>query len=87
MERLVLMTAGHQIKDTDLPDNLHVSSRTIAGEEESLEGARKAFEREFLSAKLQENGWNISRTAEAIGIARESLSRKIKAFKIEIQRD
>ena len=87
MERLVLMTAGDQIKDTDLPDNLHVSSRTIAGEEESLEGARKAFEREFLSAKLQENGWNISRTAEAIGIARESLSRKIKAFKIEIQRD
>jgi two-component system nitrogen regulation response regulator NtrX len=87
MERLVLMTAGDQIKDTDLPDNLHVSSRTIAGEEESLEGARKAFEREFLLAKLQENGWNISRTAEAIGIARESLSRKIKAFKIEIQRD
>ena len=58
-----------------------------AGAEDSLERARKAFEREFLVTKLRENGWNISRTAEVIGIARESLSRKIKTFKIEMQRD
>jgi two-component system nitrogen regulation response regulator NtrX len=87
MERLVLMTPADQIKDSDLPETLRVASPTIAGEDESLEGARKAFEREFLVTKLRENGWNISRTAEVIGIARESLSRKIKSFKIEVQRD
>jgi two-component system nitrogen regulation response regulator NtrX len=56
-------------------------------ESESLESARRAFEREFLRARLREHGWNISRTAEAIGLARESLSRKIRSYKIEMQRD
>jgi two-component system, NtrC family, nitrogen regulation response regulator NtrX len=52
----------------------------------TLEEARRAFEREYLLARLAEHGWNISRTAEAIGIARESLSRKIKACGIEVER-
>ena len=52
----------------------------------TLEEARRAFEREWLVAKLREHGWNVSRTAEAVGLARESLSRKIRALKIETQR-
>jgi two-component system nitrogen regulation response regulator NtrX len=51
-----------------------------------LEDARRAFEREFLIAKLREHGGNVSRTAEAVGLARESLSRKIRALKIETSR-
>ena len=42
---------------------------------------------EWLLAKLREHGWNVSRTAEAVGLARESLSRKIRALKIEMKRD
>ncbi len=87
MERLVLMTPDRQIKEANLPEAIRVSGAATGSVEETLEGARKAFEREFLMTKLRENAWNISRTAEAIGIARESLSRKIKSFKIEIQRD
>jgi DNA-binding NtrC family response regulator len=45
-----------------------------------------SFEREYLLTELREHGWNISRTAGAIGIARESLSRKIKALGIEVER-
>jgi two-component system nitrogen regulation response regulator NtrX len=52
----------------------------------TLVEARRSFEREWLLAKLGEHGGNISRTAAAIGIARESLSRKIKAFGIEVER-
>ncbi len=40
----------------------------------------------FLLARLREHGWNISRTAEAIGLARESLSRKMRALKIQVPR-
>ena len=52
----------------------------------SLGDARRGFERDFLVSRLSENGWNITRTAEVIGIARESLSRKIKSHEIEVER-
>jgi two-component system nitrogen regulation response regulator NtrX len=86
IERLVIMTPGPSIDVCDLPDTFRVAE--LPGEEDggTLERARRGFEREYLLAKLREHGWNISRTAEAIGIARESLSRKIKTHKIGIER-
>ena len=88
MERLVIMTVGARIDSEDLPKNL--SAAPLAdpepGEGETLEDARRGFERAYLLRRLRDHGFNISRTAGAIGIARESLSRKIKAFGIEIER-
>ena len=71
---------------SQLPDTLRVSTAPEGGPSLSLEEARRGFEREYLLTRLAEHGWNISRTAEAIGIARESLSRKIKAHEIEVDR-
>jgi two-component system nitrogen regulation response regulator NtrX len=85
MERLVIMTAGATIDAEDLPDSLGASAAPESGG--TLEEARRRFERAYLAAKLRENGGNISRTAEAIGLARESLSRKIKSHGIEVERD
>ncbi|HKA13866.1 MAG TPA: sigma-54 dependent transcriptional regulator [Myxococcota bacterium] len=85
MERLVIMTAGPTIDQPDLPDAVRTGSGA-GSESPSLEEARRAFEREFLTARLAAHGWNISRTAEAIGIARESLSRKIKTYGIEVEK-
>ena len=45
--------------------------------------ARNAFEAHFLAAKLQEYGGNISRMAEAIGLERSYLSRKLKQYNIQ----
>lgn len=45
--------------------------------------ARAKFERDYLVKKIQENGGNISKTAEAIGLERSYLHRKIKAYGIE----
>lgn len=87
IERLVLMTPGPRIGSDDLPDSIRSSDVHDGSDGESLEGARRAFEREYLLARLREHGWNVSRTAEAIGIARESLSRKIRSHRIETQRD
>ncbi|MEE9608218.1 MAG: sigma-54 dependent transcriptional regulator [Myxococcota bacterium] len=86
MERLVILAPGDAIQEGDLPEAMRFVAARRAAEAETLDGARRSFEREYLLAKLREHGWNISRTAEAIGIARESLSRKIKALQIEVER-
>jgi len=44
--------------------------------------ARRRFESEYLARKLRENSGNISRTADAIGLARQHLHEKIKELGI-----
>ncbi len=48
--------------------------------------AKEEFEKEYLLQKLEENDWNISRTAEVIEIERSNLHRKIKSFGIELKK-
>lgn len=55
-------------------------------EEMKLSDAKDHFEREFLMQKLQENDYNISRTAEALGIYPSNLHGKIKKYGIKINR-
>lgn len=50
----------------------------------TLREAREHFERDFILKKLQENNWNVSRTAEELEIERSNLHRKIKALEIVI---
>ncbi len=86
VERLVIMTPSNIVTPDDIPayikgvvpaqpKNLFRSSL--------LKEARKEFEREFISRKLKEFGGNISKTAEAIGIERSHLYRKIRSYGIE----
>jgi two-component system nitrogen regulation response regulator NtrX len=42
------------------------------------------FEKDFIAKKLEENGWNVSRTAEVLDIERSNLHRKIKAYDIKV---
>ncbi|MEW6428120.1 MAG: sigma-54 dependent transcriptional regulator [Thermodesulfobacteriota bacterium] len=46
--------------------------------------ARRLFETAYLKARLADNDWNISQTAEQIGLERSHLHKKIKALDIEI---
>ena len=54
-----------------------------AGMPDDFKSARSAFEARFLAAKLQEYDGNISRLAEAIGLERSYLSRKLKMYNIQ----
>jgi two-component system, NtrC family, nitrogen regulation response regulator NtrX len=85
VERLVLMTPGTLVDFEDLPPQIAAPQRErVKGyESEKLAEARAAFERRFLMEKLAENKGNISRTAEVVGLARESLSRKLRSLGIE----
>jgi two-component system nitrogen regulation response regulator NtrX len=90
IERLVLMTPGQRITVEDLPEEIRRPGRRAAPpmpDANSLAEARAQFEREFIARKLAENGGNISRTAEKLGMARESLSRKIKQFGLQVRTD
>ena len=85
VERLVLMSPGSRIRPEDLPAEMRGgAARDTASS--SLDEARREFERRFLLARLKEHGGNISRTAEAVGLARESLSRKLRALKVAVPR-
>ncbi len=48
----------------------------------SLPEARAAYEREYILRKLDENQGNVSRTADALGIERSHLHRKLKSLGI-----
>ncbi|UCE64811.1 MAG: sigma-54-dependent Fis family transcriptional regulator, partial [Nitrospirota bacterium] len=50
----------------------------------SLRDARNAFEREYITTKLRENSWNVSKTADDLKIERSHLHRKIKLLNVEL---
>jgi two-component system nitrogen regulation response regulator NtrX len=88
VERLVIMTAAAKIESRHLPSALlkGVGSAEDPAEARSLSEARLAFDRDYILKKLEENNGNISRTAEALGIERSHLHRKLKALKINFER-
>ncbi len=87
VERLVILTPGKLITAEDIPDSLkkklRLYSQSPLFQVDSLKEARSYFEREFILRKLAENNGNISQTAEAIGIERSHLHKKIKAYGVE----
>ncbi len=56
----------------------------FAFDEKSLRSARAQFEKQFIMKMLSENGGNISKTAQTIGVERSHLHKKIKSYGIEI---
>ncbi len=56
---------------------------TVPEADLSLRGARERFERDYILQRLRENGWNVTRTAEKLGIERSNLHRKLRALEIE----
>jgi two-component system nitrogen regulation response regulator NtrX len=52
----------------------------------SLRDARAAFERHYIERKLAQLDGNVSRTAQALGLERSNLYRKMRAYGIEVER-
>jgi two-component system nitrogen regulation response regulator NtrX len=95
IERLVIMTPGGTITANHMPDyilavetprELVVDKTGIMHEFGSLREAREEFEKEFIIQKLEENDWNITKTAEAIELERSNLHRKIKNYGIDLKK-
>lgn len=85
IERLVIMTPGNVIGPNDLPWDFRSNlKRTLHDgdpfQNPSFREARSAFEREYILRRLAECSWNVSLTAQQIGIERSYLHRKMKAL-------
>jgi len=82
IERFVIMNPSETINVKELP-----SIKTSGIDYlmyKTLKEAREQFERDFIIKKLQENNYNVSKTAELLEIERSNLHRKIKSLGIEI---
>jgi two-component system nitrogen regulation response regulator NtrX len=51
-----------------------------------LRQAKSDFERSFVMERLNENQWNISKTAEAIGIERSHLHKKLRTWGVDMKK-
>jgi len=96
VERLIIMTGGDTIDVGDLPGSLRSapSAATQKGggdTDPAKAGTLREFkdnaERAFLVAKLRENGWNISKTAEVIDTPRSNLYKKLEQYQISQESD
>jgi len=98
IERLYIMTGGDTIDAADLPSAVRspagvAAPRPAAGgdAETAKAGTLREFkdsaERTYLVQKLRENGWNISKTAEAIDTPRSNLYKKLEQYQITQESD
>ena len=84
-ERMAIMYPDKVIGEEDIPPPFNASRSEDSKLEsffsfDTLKEAREMFERSFIASKLEEFGGNISKTAEAIGMERSNLHKKIKAY-------
>ncbi len=97
VERMIIMHAGKTLEPEDLPPEITAGLLGAPGEEaeeaaiqdaldsesSDLKQARARFEARFLEAKLKDCGGNVSRLAEAVGMDRSALHRKLKSLNIQ----
>ena len=83
VERLVIMCPSPSIEPHHLPPELfRGAAKSPLKPYESLQEARSAYEREFVLRKLEEHRWNMTKAAEALGLERSHLYRKMRSLGI-----
>ncbi len=89
VERACILSSGDEIDSFEFESNSSTESQMNEDvfdlEDKSLRKARATFEKEFILKMLTENGGNISKTAQVIGVERSHLHKKIKDYEIDIQ--
>jgi len=89
VERLLILCSGPVVKPSDLP--LLPGTSASVGEETSFfacsdyQEFKIRSEGAFLQQKLKENMYNVSRTAEALGMQRSNLYKKISKYELRTQ--
>src|SRR5947209_5594056 len=87
IERIAILGKSETIE----PEDIHLGTRTAAVPSEvdarlTLKEARDEFEKQYILSKLRELAGNVSRTADALGVERSNLYRKLHAYGIRVER-
>jgi len=85
IERTAILCPGTAISAKDIPSPFNTSGIGESKQEPffsfgTLKEAREVFEKSFIVSKLRQFEGNITKTAEAIGVERSNLHKKIKAY-------
>jgi two-component system nitrogen regulation response regulator NtrX len=88
VERMAILVDADSIDSRDIPDAYNLGSNFVNNltdyqslNFDTLKEARGAFEQAFITRKLMQYRNNVTKTAEAIGVGRSFLHKKIKSFK------
>jgi two-component system nitrogen regulation response regulator NtrX len=88
VERMAILADADEIDSRDIPDAYNLDPNLVNDlpdyqylNFDTLKEARLAFEQEFITRKLMQQRNNVTKTAEAIGVGRSFLHKKIKSFK------
>ena len=91
VERLVVMSQNGKFRIEDIPEEVK-EGKEFGGSAEkekqeevkdSLFGSRQKFEKEYIRKALAEYSGNVTKTAEALQIARKNLYRKMKEYGLD----
>jgi len=86
VERIIIIIDKREITRSDIEFLLkpgQTSMDDIIDESNSFQEFKEKAERAFILKQLNENGWNISKTAELLDIQRSHLYNKMKKYGIE----
>src|SRR5690349_17599538 len=85
IERLVAVSDKTYISEEDLPLELHLAQLDPEGSRGAnlLQDATNTFERNFILRSLEKCGWNVTATAEYLGIPLSTM--KYKMDKLEVR--
>ena len=85
VERLVAVSDKDYISEEDLPLEFHFAQLEPAGVRTAnlFEDATNTFERNFILRALEKNAWNVTGTAEYLGIPLSTL--KYKMYKLDVR--
>jgi len=85
-ERLTILVTGDAIEAEDIQLEPRSATRSSIRRDATLREAREEFEKDFILSRLRDFAGNVSRTAEALGVERSNLYRKLHAYGIQVER-
>lgn len=86
VESAIAVCGGDLIEMSDLSKSLTAAKPTLLDYAKNKRLSLHEFEKEFIMETLKENNWNRKRTAEMLGIGRNTLWRKIAEYQLPVPR-
>jgi len=86
IERIVIMTSKQDITDKEVNSFIQVTNphpEDLLSISNSFQEFKEKAEKAFIVKQLNANDWNMSKTAEILGIQRSHLYNKLKKYEIE----
>jgi two-component system nitrogen regulation response regulator NtrX len=86
IERLAILLQNDTIDAEDIQLGARGAVASDIAADLTLKEARDAFEKQYILTRLKEFAGNVSRTADALGVERSNLYRKLHAYGITVER-